>query len=128
MRSYIKIYGPPLLKTIKALEKIAPDMPEVCIMNLPLWMTQQMSHSQTTGSDDRAGPFSVAAVRNIFGIKDLPEERCKSIISKSGKSLGEYDFFFEWFKPPTTDQVEILIEKIDETIEPLGSVYTLTTK
>ena len=33
MKSYIKIYGPPVLKAIKALETIAVDMPEVCIWN-----------------------------------------------------------------------------------------------
>jgi len=33
VRSFIKIYGPPVLKAVKALEKIAIDMPEVCIMN-----------------------------------------------------------------------------------------------
>lgn len=31
--SYIKIYGPPHLKAIRALEKIAIDMPEVCILD-----------------------------------------------------------------------------------------------
>ena len=33
MKSYIKIYGPPHLKAIKALEEIAVDIPETCIMD-----------------------------------------------------------------------------------------------
>ena len=33
MRSYIKIYGPPILEAIKELEKLAVDMPGVCIMD-----------------------------------------------------------------------------------------------
>jgi hypothetical protein len=33
MKSYVKIVGPPLLEAIKALEKMAIDMPEVCIMD-----------------------------------------------------------------------------------------------
>jgi len=33
MRSYIKIYGPPISKAIKELEKLAIGMPEVCIMD-----------------------------------------------------------------------------------------------
>ena len=33
MRSYIKVYGPPILEAIKELEKLAIDMPEVCIMD-----------------------------------------------------------------------------------------------
>ena len=34
VRSYIKIFGPPILEALKTLEKIAIDMPEVCIMDL----------------------------------------------------------------------------------------------
>jgi hypothetical protein len=33
MRSYIKIYGPPVYEAIRALEKIAFKMPEVSIMD-----------------------------------------------------------------------------------------------
>ena len=33
MKSYIRVYGPPVFKVIKALEKIAVDMPEIYIMN-----------------------------------------------------------------------------------------------
>ena len=62
LKTFIKIYGPPLLKTIKKLEKIAPDMPEVCIMNMPLWMTQQMSSGQTTDS----GKGGRARARSYF--------------------------------------------------------------
>jgi len=33
MKSFIKIYGPPVLKAIKTLEKVSIGMPEVCIMD-----------------------------------------------------------------------------------------------
>ena len=33
MRSYIRIYGPPILEAIKELEKLAVDMPEVRVMD-----------------------------------------------------------------------------------------------
>ena len=33
MKSFIKIYGPPVLKAIRELERIAIDMPEVCIID-----------------------------------------------------------------------------------------------
>ncbi len=33
MKSYIKIYGPPVLKSIRVLEKLAVKMPEICIMD-----------------------------------------------------------------------------------------------
>ena len=67
-------------------------------------------------------------VMAFLGVDDISEERCDTLISKSGESLGEYDFFFEWFTKPTVAQVEDLIEKIDEVLAPLGVKYTLTTK
>ena len=51
-----------------------------------------------------------------------------TIISKSGKKLGEYDFYFEWFKDPTMDELNNLIEIIDEVLTPIGSRYTITSK
>jgi hypothetical protein len=116
MKSYIKIYGPPVMKSIRALEKLAVDMPEVCIMDsvlirdLPKYL-----------ASDIGGYFSSAGIH-------VPTERCESIISKSGESLGEYDFFFEWQGKPISAQIDDLIERIDEALTPLGSSYTITTK
>lgn len=119
MRSFIKIYGPPLLKSLQALEALAIDMPEVCIMN-PL-----ISQARATGvlgtTSDIMDYFSEIEV-------DLSEVRCSTIISESGEVLGEYDFFFEWFRDPTTEELHQLMEKIDETLAPLGCKYTITTK
>ena len=58
----------------------------------------------------------------------ITKERCESIISNSGEKLGEYDFFFEWFKEPNMDQLNALIERIDEALSPLGCTYKITTK
>ncbi len=114
--SFIKIYGPPVLKAIQELEKIAVNMPEVCIMdtiieNLP----------------DHTNPDYVA---NYFESipTEVEVERCSNIISKSGEKLGEYDFFFEWFTEPNFEQLKDLIQKIDEAIAPTGCRYTITTK
>ena len=54
--------------------------------------------------------------------------RCSNIISKSGDSLGEYDFFFEWFIIPTNEQVLTLIEHIEEALSEIDVRYTITTK
>jgi prephenate dehydratase len=64
---------------------------------------------------------------NASGIS-LPEERRGNIISISRESLGEYDFFFEWLKGPSFEQLYKLIEKIDEDLSQLGCYYTITTK
>ena len=115
--SYVKIYGPPVLKSIRALEKIAIDMPEVCIMDtLIVESTPNFSDPEYTSTYFSYIPAAIEV------------ERCDTIISKSGQKLGEYDFFFEWFKEPTTDELNNLVEKIDEAIAPIGSRYTITTK
>ncbi len=118
MRSYVKIFGPPLLKAIKELERIAIDMPQVCIMD-----TIIAAAPIPMGADDTYSYFS-----GLGGGESVSVERCDKIISKSGEMLGDNDFFFEWFKNPTQADINALIEKIDEALTPLGCRYTITTK
>jgi hypothetical protein len=59
---------------------------------------------------------------------DASVERCNKIISRSGEMLGEYDFFFEWFKDPSMEELNNFIEKIDTVLTPLGCRYTIITK
>ncbi len=137
MISFIKIYGPPILKAIKALEKIAVEMPEVCIMNTVIsheispYIARDIGATPIrTSRDHTIVPGVKVWARNYFtssGVS-IPIERCQSIISKSGESLGEYDFFFEWLEKPNMEQLNELIENIDEALAPLGCYYTITTK
>ena len=115
MISYIKIYGPPILKAVRTLEKIAIDMPEVCIMD-PIIATMV--------------PMEIDGVLDFFHQigGNIPEKRCDKIISKSGEKLGDYDFFFEWFKNPAQLEINNLIEQLDNALAPLGCRYTITTK
>ena len=116
MKSYIRIYGPPVLKSLRALEALAIDTPEVCIMDT--FMTHDLS--QLLGDTD--------AVMDFFShAGEITVERCDNIISKSGGELGEHDFYFEWFVPPTQDQFNDLLQKIDDALSPLGARYTITT-
>jgi len=128
MNTYIKVLGPPLLKAIRELEKVAIDLPEVCIMNFVI-----SSEIPPSLASDLGG-YSVESrelVSDYFfrgtSVR-IPVERCQTIISKSGENLGEYDFRFEWAKKPTAKQVEHLIERIDVALMPLGVMYTITTK
>jgi hypothetical protein len=116
LKSYIKIYGPPHLKAIKALEEIAVDIPETCIMDHAI-----LNDFPKALVGDIGGWFSSRGVV-------VPLERCNSIISKSGESLGEYDFFFEWYSQPKREQIDDLIERIDEAMTKIGCIYTITTK
>ena len=118
--SYVRIYGPPILKAIRELEKLAVDMPETCIMDTILANAPELN-SYLTDPAATADYFSAIPI-------DVKVERCSTIVSKSGDLLGEFDFFFEWFTEPTQGQMNDLIEAIDEKLTPLGCKYTLTTK
>ena len=116
MKSYVRIYGPPLLKAIRALEKIAVNMPEVCIMDTMI----ESSMPQFNTSEGIMNYFST--------VGSVSEKRCGNIISKSNVKMGDFDFVFEWFTTPKMEQVNMLIEKIDEALGPLGVKYTIATK
>lgn len=129
MISYIKLIGPPILKAIKALEKVSIKMPQVCIMNtniaaaagFPSGLDPQISGGLFLGD--------LSLRMNYFGGEEaISKERCDTIISKSGESLGEYDFYFEWFKNPSVEELNSLIEKVDEALAEIGVQYTITTK
>jgi hypothetical protein len=115
MKSYITVYGPPLLKALKALGKVAVDFPEVCIMDTVI---------------AAGGPLlnTPDGIIDYLGAPDITVERCGTIISDSGEALGDYDFFFEWFADPTMDQLNDLIGKVDKALKPLKCMYTITTK
>ncbi len=123
MRSYIKLYGPPIMKTIQALRKIALEMPQVSIMDAEIRYRrpdfEQLFSSNPTDRSD---------VELFNPPVEVVTKRKSSIISKSDEELGEYDFFFEWAEKPTAEECNLLIGKIDEAIAPLGCRYTITTK
>jgi hypothetical protein len=128
MRSYIKIYGPPILDAIKVLQEIAIPIEEVCIMDT----TWEMGGADI--ASDIGGPVGMglagSAVEQYFiqNFGPIARARCENIISKSGQSVGEYDFYYEWFTEPGQSQIMDLIQKIDEALKPLGCRYTITTK
>jgi hypothetical protein len=129
MRSYIKIYGPPILEAIRELEKVAIDMPEVCIMDHVIQKELSPRIARDVGGDT-VEVFDVT-IPGFFTQRTgavVPVKRCYSIVSKHGQKLGEYDFFFEWHEEPTTSQINDLIKRIDDALKPLGCLYTITTK
>lgn len=137
MRSFLKIFGPPVLKAIKALEMVAVEMPEVCIMDMimlkemPSHLARELDVSGTkTRSPTPRGQFPGNWALNYFKSSNVtvPLERCQSIISDAGESLGDYDFFFEWFQEPSMEQMFDLIGRIDEALTPLGCHYTITSR
>lgn len=119
MKSFIKIYGPPVLKAIRELEKIAIDMPEVCIMDTVI---------ASSGADYVSSARELSTQEYFSPLGTISLERCDTIISKSGERLGDNNFYFEWFAEPTLEQVNGLIEEIDAAMARVGARYSITTE
>ena len=119
VRSYIKIYGPPILKAIKVLEAVAVDMSKATSLKFSHKCLPYPSQSNTRGWD--------AYVKNMERTYVDCYEPVR-LISDAHQQLGEYDFFFEWDKEPNMERVEELLGKIDEGLGGLGCYYTITTK
>jgi hypothetical protein len=134
-RTYIKLLGPPLLKSLRALEKVSINMPEFCIMDtiisneIPEKFSSDVGGERYRTSIPR-DPIIANYALNYFKASGtvLNRERCFTILSGEPDLLGEYDFFFEWKKSFNPEEYKILIDKIDEALKPLGCLYTLTNK
>ena len=129
MISYIKIYGPPIIDAIKELEKIAVNLPQVCIWDTVFARGIPKNLSRDVGGQHihaRARMEWVGSYFEEHGVS-ISRERCESIVSSSGSTLGNYDFFYEWLENPSSEKISMLIEKVDNALEPLGCRYTITT-
>ncbi len=116
MNSYVKIEGEAVKEGIKALEKLAFDMPTVCIMNTYIQSAKPILNTMT-------------GTLQYFGVKgEEAEKRCATIVSKSNLKLDGYDFVFEWFTKPKKDELNMLSEKVGEALTPLGLKYTIKSK
>ncbi len=117
MKSYVKVYGPPLLRALDELQKVADEMP-----NIPFYYHYVLGRIPV-------GKSTVAPIsQEWLGIGEKYTAKYKTAVSKSGHTLGNYDFFFEWEKDPDYEQMCDLIDKIDKALTPLGCKYTITTK
>jgi len=117
MKSYVKIYGPPILKALDDLQKVAREMPEISFYYHYILGVIPVGKSTLP-------PFE----EEPLGLGEKYKEKSKVSVSKSGYTLGDYDFFFEWAKDPDGEQLRNLIEKIENVLTPLGCRYTITTK
>jgi hypothetical protein len=117
MKSYIKIYGPPILKALDELEKVAGEMHEISFYYHYILGFIPVGKTTTAPEDEE-----------MLGLGEKYETKSKCSVSKSGYTLGDHDFFFEWAKEPDGEQLRNLIEKIENVLTPLGCKYTITTK
>ncbi len=120
LRSYIKLYGPPILAAIRALESVAVEMSR----------SVELRFSNRCIPYPRPGQEALEWQRYVEGLKQSYVECYEPVrlISDAHEMLGEYDFFFEWNKRPDIKQLMELIGKIDKALTGLGCLYTITTK
>ena len=104
-------------------------MPEVCVMDHIIRRDlAPIIADDLGGSEFKTHDFAISGFfMERTGVL-VPVKRCSNIISNHGAKLGEYDFFFEWRKEPTSSQVDDLISKIDKAFKKIGCHYTITTK
>lgn len=120
-KTYIRIFGPPLLKAIKALEGVAVDMSKATEVKFSHKCVPYPTRLQ---SDKRDWNNYLKNLRNTYTDCYEPQK----IISDASMTLGEYDFMFEWTEKPTMKNIQGLIEKIDGSLGDLGVYYSLTTE
>jgi hypothetical protein len=119
VKSFIKIYGPPILEAIKALEAVAVDMSKATSLKFSHKCLPYPAESNSRDWD--------AYLKNMERTYVDCYEPVR-LISEGHQQLGEYDFFFDWAEKPTMGKIEDLLGKIDESLKDLGCRYTITTK
>lgn len=119
--SYIRIYGPPVLKAINALEAVAVEMSKAVDLK---FSHTCIPYPTRTQADTRDWNRYLNNMTKMYVDCYEPVK----IISEASEMIGDYDFFFEWTSAPTTEQLNNLIEKIDEALDSLGCYYSITTK
>lgn len=120
-KTYVRIFGPPLLKAIKALEGVAVDMSKAIEVKFSHKCVPYPTRLQ---SDKRDWNTYLKNLQNTY--KDCYEPQ--KIISDASMTLGEYDFVFEWTEKPSMKKILGLIENIDGALGDLGVHYSLTTE
>ena len=120
MRSYIKIIGPPLYEAVLALQRIAKEMP---------YVTHREVFIETKQPDFTDMDASRDFFMNIH-LQDYPIHRDDQVklIKRAEAMIGDYDFYFEWIRKPTVNDMIELVKRIDEEFSRLGCQYMIRTK
>ncbi|MFH1179023.1 MAG: hypothetical protein V1710_01550 [Candidatus Bathyarchaeota archaeon] len=121
VKSYVRIYGPPLLKAIKALEGVAVTMSTKTEVKFSHKCVPYPTRMQSDKNDWNA---YLQNMKKTYTDCYEPEK----IISDASMTMGDYDFVFDWTSKPTITQIEDLIARVDAALEKVGVMYTLTTE
>ena len=121
VKSYVRIYGPPLLKAIRKLEGVAVDLSNKTEIKFSHKCVPYPTRLQSDKNDWNS---YLQNLQKTY--KDCYEP--EKIISEASMTLGDYDFMFEWSSKPTLQQIEELIAQVDKALGEVGVLYTLTTE
>ena len=121
VKSYVRIYGPPLLKAIKTLEGIAVELSNKTEVKFSHKCVPYPTRLQSDKNDWNA---YLQNMQKTY--KDCYEP--EKILSDASMTLGDYDFVFEWTSKPSIVKIEDLIKNIDAALKDVGVMYTLTTE
>jgi hypothetical protein len=120
-KSYVRIYGPPLMKAIKTLEGVAVEMAKKTEVKFRHKCVPYPTRMQSDKNDWNS---YLKGMQKTY--KDCYEP--EKLISDASMTLGDYDFVFEWTSKPSLKKIEDLIEKVDEALAEVGVMYTMTTE
>ena len=121
VKSYIRIYGPPLLKAIKVLEGVAVDMSNKTEVKFSHKCVPYPTRLQSDKNDWNA---YLKNMQKTYTDCYEPEK----IISDASMTLGDYDFVFDWTSKPSIAKIEDLIAVVDTALAEVGVLYTMTTE
>ncbi len=121
VKSYVRIYGPPLLKAIRKLEGVAVDLSNKTEIKFSHKCVPYPTRLQSDKNDWNS---YLQNLQKTY--KDCYEP--EKIISDASMTLGDYDFMFEWSSKPPLQQIEELIDQVDKALGEVGVLYTLTTE
>ena len=127
MKTFVKLKCENKEKAIRALERLASGKDEVCIYNL--FMQEYLPSMYESGIVNQTdlSSWSSDYFESVDEV-DVNDERCSTIVSRSGKELGDNDFMFEWIDKPNRAQISQLETEIRELLEPTGCEATIKTE
>ena len=135
MKTYVKLETKDKEPALKALRKLAIDMPKVCVMDtgladsLGIDMAQGSGPGGVSGAGGGGSLDSIEMIMSYFGGPgDISKERCETIVSTSETDLGEYDFVYEWMDKPEKAQLDKLAVDIAKVLKPTAAKHTIKNK
>jgi len=131
--TYVNIVGKSKEKAMEALRDLSVDMPEVCVMDKAIYSQLREAYPIERGGFIYEPSQSMMnlddGILTLFrGTERVGHFNCDQVISGKTEMLGEEDFFFEWSKVPSKDQINELKDKIENALKPFDVKYTISNK